>query len=96
MKSRLLEQIRDKHLQNLKPGQVLEKTKYYQMDLIGKLRTKYYTLRESKDPEQRAIASTYMDEKINIFFYILSNNKRKLTDKELTYLTDFFCKCFPG
>jgi hypothetical protein len=90
MNSELLEEIKNKYRVKYSKENI-DTFRIYQLDLIGRLRTKYYTLKESKDPELRKSASCYLDHKINHFFYIFTRSRRKLTAKELSYLTEFFC-----
>lgn len=90
MNKELMEEIKEKYNKKIKTGKV-ERFRQYQLELIGKLRTKYYTLSQSEEDSDKRMAYLYMDHKISIFFSILRRSKRKLTDKEISYLEDFFC-----
>ena len=94
MNDEILEEIKEKYKKKVKRGRV-EGYRQYQLELIGKLRTKYYTLRQSDEDSEKRTAYLYMDEKISIFFSILRRSKRKLTEKEVSYLEDFFCNAPP-
>ena len=83
--------IKDKHKKKFKTENI-EALRIYQLDLIGRLREKYYTLRNSEIYSERKTARLFMDHKISIFFSVLRRGKRKLTAKEVEYLQDFFCK----
>jgi len=91
MNEELMKIIKDKYKKKLKTENI-ETLRIYQLDLIGRLRTKYYTLRNSEVYSEKKTACLYMDHKISIFFSVLRRGKRKLTAKEIDYLQDFFCK----
>lgn len=91
MNNELLEEIKNKYREKYKRENI-DAFRIYQLDLIGKLRTKYHKLKQSEEEEEKKLALSYIDDKIINFFYILSRNKRKLTRKELDYLEKFFCE----